>query len=216
MTRSRVDERPLVDPPRTPNGFAGGANRPEARALRRAAYAACGWALLYSGYRAYYALGGTVGMFGVPVSEQQWRAVNAAGAAILLGVALLPLVFVRPWGRAIPRGVKLAAAWVGCVGAVMHAVVDIITRSLSLAGLLHLDFPFWATIDVRESDLQDLLLNEPWFLLEGGLLGLVGWHALRSAAGRRRWVLSALAAVAVLSTIGVLSSLGVIGRVIVG
>jgi hypothetical protein len=30
------------------------------------AYAACGWALLYAAYRGYYALGGTVGMFGLP------------------------------------------------------------------------------------------------------------------------------------------------------
>jgi hypothetical protein len=189
---------------------------PAARGLRRCAYAACGWALFYAAYRAYYAFGGTVGMFGVPVSEQQWRQINAIGAVILLIVAVIPLAFVQPWGRAIPLWLKLAAAWTGCVGAVMHAIVDMITRSLDLAGIIHLELPFFSTVDVRAADLQDLLFNEPWFLIEGILLGLVGWYVLRSEARRRLWVLSAIGAIAVLSVIGVLSSIGVIGRFVVG
>jgi len=55
------------------------------------AYAACGWALLYAAYRLYYALGGTVGMFGTPVSMSQWRLINAVGAAIILILAVLPV-----------------------------------------------------------------------------------------------------------------------------
>ena len=35
-----------------------------------------GWALLYAAYRGYYALGGTAGMFGTPVSFSQWRFIN--------------------------------------------------------------------------------------------------------------------------------------------
>jgi hypothetical protein len=54
-------------------------------------YAACGWALLYAAYRSYYALGGTVGMFGTPVSMSQWRLINAVGAAIILVLAVLPV-----------------------------------------------------------------------------------------------------------------------------
>ena len=50
-----------------------------------------GWALWYAIYRAYYGFGGTVGMFGTPVSEAQWRGINLAGAALLLGVAVLPV-----------------------------------------------------------------------------------------------------------------------------
>jgi hypothetical protein len=36
------------------------------------------WGFWYAIYRAYYGLGGTVGMFGVPSSETQWRAINLA------------------------------------------------------------------------------------------------------------------------------------------
>ena len=46
------------------------------RWAKRLAYAACGWALLYAAYRGYYALGGTVGMFGTPVSMSQWRLIS--------------------------------------------------------------------------------------------------------------------------------------------
>src|ERR687897_1681921 len=48
--------------------------------LRWVSLAAAGWALAYALYRAYYAVGGAAGMFGVPVSESQWRFVNGAGA----------------------------------------------------------------------------------------------------------------------------------------
>jgi hypothetical protein len=40
-------------------------------------------------------------------------------------------------------------------------------RALSLAGLLTTDFPFWLSIDRRQSDLPDLLFNEPLFWSKG-------------------------------------------------
>ena len=89
-------------------------------------------------------------------------------------------------------------------------------RILSLAGMLHMDFPFFASIDRRESDLQDLLLNEPWFLVEGLLWGALGWFGVASARARRLWVASGVVATAALTVIGVLSTVGIIGRFIVG
>jgi len=65
----------------------------------RASVLAAGWAFGYGMYRAYCALGGTFGMFGVPVSESDWRRINANGAIIILVGALLPIVMVRGWGR---------------------------------------------------------------------------------------------------------------------
>src|ERR687898_1420374 len=180
------------------------------------AYGACGWALLYAAYRGYYALGGTVGMFGTPVSMSQWRLINAEGAAIILIGAVLPVATLPLWQRRQARLVLLALCWVIAVGCVMHALVDATARNLSLAGMLHMDFPFFASIDRRESDLQDLLLNEPWFLVEGLLWGTLGWLMLASARSRRLWVASGLVATVILTVIGVLSTLGIIGRFIVG
>jgi hypothetical protein len=50
-------------------------------------------------YRGYYALGGTVGMFGTPVSMSQWRLINAEGAAIILIAAVLPIATFPLWQR---------------------------------------------------------------------------------------------------------------------
>ena len=180
------------------------------------AYAACGWALLYAAYRGYYALGGTFGMFGVPVSLDQWRLINAVGAAIILVGAVLPVATLPLWKRRRTRSVLLALCWVVAVGCLMHALVDITARIFSLAGVLRMDFPFFSHIDRRVADLQDLLLNEPWFLVEGLLWGALGWFGLVSARRRRLWVASGVVATVALTVIGVLSTVGIIGRFIVG
>jgi hypothetical protein len=180
------------------------------------AYAACGWALLYAAYRGYYALGGTVGMFGTPVAMSQWRLINAVGAAIIFILAVLPVATLPLWQRRQVRLVLLALCWVIAVGCVMHALVDATARILSLAGVLHMDFPFFASINRREADLQDLLLNEPWFLVEGLLWGVLGWLRLESVRSRLLWVASGVVATLALMVIGVLSTVGIIGRFIVG
>ena len=180
------------------------------------AYTACGWALLYAAYRGYYALGGTVGMFGTPVSTSQWRLINAVGAAIIFIGAVLPVATLPLWQRRRARLVLLGLCWVIAVGCVMHALVMVTARILSLAGVLHMDFPFFASIDRREADLQDLLLNEPWFLVEGLLWGALGWFRFESVRSRRLWVASGVVATVALTVIGVLSTVGVIGRFIVG
>ncbi len=181
-------------------------------------YLACAWALLYALYRGYYALGGSVGMFGTPVSESQWRLVNGVGAALILLAAILPLATARMWRNPRARVALLTIGWVIAVGCVMHGLVDAITRLLSMAGLLYMEFPFFVagSVDRRASDLQDLFLNEPWFLGEGLLWGALCWVELASARARRWWLASALATVALLTVIGVLSSAGIIGRFIIG
>jgi len=182
----------------------------------RLGYAAGVWALLYAAYRGYYALGGTIGMFGTPVSESQWRQINAVGAALLVMAAIVAFASTRLWARRYARIALLVFAWVAFTGCVMHGLVDIATRLLSMAGVIHMEFPFWASIDRRASDLQDLFLNEPWFLIEGLLWGALGWLGLTTNRARRWWLLSALTAIALLTANGLLTSTGVLGKVIIG
>jgi len=185
--------------------------------LRWASRAAAAWALAYTLYRAYYAAGGTFGMFGVPASETQWRLVNGVGAAILLVAAMAPLVMLVAWRRPAVRPVLLALCWVVTVGCVTHAAVDMTQRVLSLTGLLTLDYPLWVSVDRRQADLQDLLFNEPWFLIEGLLWGAIAWSSgLRRAPRARWWLASALVAILALTVVGLLSATGVIGKVIIG
>ncbi|MEU8355531.1 hypothetical protein AB0C27_05890 [Nonomuraea sp. NPDC048882] len=174
------------------------------------------WGLLYSAYRAYYALGGTAGMFGTPVSQAQWLAINAVGAGILLVAAVLPVAALPLWRRRSGRRAMLALCWVAAVGCVMHALVDSVQRALSLAGLLHIELPFWRSLDRRTADLQDLLFNEPWFLIEGLLWAALALTSLNAGTQRRRWLAGAGIAVAVLTAVGLLSATGVIGTFIVG
>lgn len=155
-------------------------------------------------------------MFGTPVSMSDWYFINAVATALLLGAAVVPVVTQGLWTRSPWRRLLLGAAWIVAVGCIMHALIGITTRVLSLAGLLTIDYPFFRAIDTTAADLQALFFNEPWFLVEGLLWAAMGWTALSSDPARRRWVLSAGGAIAALTLIGILSSLGVIGRFIAG
>jgi hypothetical protein len=171
------------------------------------------WSAAYAAYRAYYAFGGEVGMIGEPVSRSDFRMVNAVGALIILGAGVLALVAVRI--RQV-RGALPVLGWIGGVGCCMHALVDTTLRVLSLTGAHPTELPadFWLSFDRRSSDLQDLFLNEPWFLVEGLL-----WAALAlvhvAPARRRAWLVSAVAACGALTIIGTLSGLDVIGSFVV-
>ena len=75
---------------------------------------------------------------------------------------------------------------------------------------------FFASIGRGEADLQDLLLNEPWFLVDGLLWGTLGWFGFASVRDRRLWVASGVVATVALTAIGVLSTIGNVGTFIVG
>jgi hypothetical protein len=175
-----------------------------------------GWGLVYAVYRGYYAFGGTAGMFGTPTSETDWRAINLAAAALLLVVALLPVAVLPLWQWPRARPVLLAVCWVLAVGFTMHGLVDDVERVLSLTGTLHIHYPFFARVNRQAADVQDLVFNETWFLSEGILWGILGWKGLGRSPGRRRWIVTALTAIAVLTVIGLLSAFGVIGKLIIG
>jgi hypothetical protein len=192
--------------------------RRDLRPLTLVSVAVAVWGLCYALYRSYYALGGTLLLPGTPADPTQFRRINAAAVVILTVAAVLPVAVLPLWRRPRARAVLLAVWWLVAVGCSMHALIDIIQRVLSLAGLLRIEYPatVWASIDDRTADLQDLFLNEPWFLLEGLGFGALAWIVLGAGRGRRLWVGSAIAATLALTVIGLLSATGVIGRVIIG
>ncbi|MFY9913987.1 MAG: hypothetical protein WAK18_04925 [Nocardioidaceae bacterium] len=175
----------------------------------RAVVALAVWSVAYAGYRAYYALGGQIGQIGQPVSAGEYRAINAVGAGIIALAGVLPLVAIRvgPLRRALP-----AIGWLGAVGCCMHALVDISLRLLSVTGVRPTQLPstVWRSFDRQLADLQDLLLNEPWFFVEGLLWGALGFGFVQ-ASRQRAWVVTALGACAVLTAVGLLTGLGAIG-----
>ena len=183
----------------------------------RASRLAAVWSLGYGLYRCYYALGGTIGMLGTPVSLAQWRRINAIGAAMLFITAVLAIVLVNAWAYRRARPFLLVLCWIITVACVSHALVNIVQRIASLSGALTISYPFWQTIDRKTADLQDLFFNEPWFLIEGLLWAAIAWTAaLRESPHRLWWVGSAVAATIASTMVGLLSAFGVIGRMIVG
>jgi len=99
--------------------------------------------------------------------------------------------------RAVPRGVGVR--------------VRLLSDLFSITGVHPTQLPsdVWLSFDRQAADLQDLLLNEPWFLIEGLLWAGLG-VAFTSAPRRRAWTLSVVSGVLLLSAVGVLSGLGVI------
>lgn len=193
--------------------------RPEAgRYITRLTLMASVSAAGYGLYRAYYGLGGTFGMFGEPASDQQWRAINLVAAALLFGAAVLPLAARPLWHRQWPRRFLLAVSWVIAVACIGHAFINDILRVLSLAGVYDVFYPpeVWIDVDRRAADLQDLLFNETWFLLEGGLWFALAWTVMGPVTSRRQWVASAVLAIALATLVGLLTAFGVIGRAVIG
>ena len=186
------------------------------REIRLVSIATGAWGLAYGLYRGYYALGGTGWLPGVPADPAQFRLVNGVGAVILLLAAATPLALLPLWARPRARVLGLAVCWLVAVGCVMHGLVDIGQRVLSLTGHLRIDYPRWTSINSRTADLQDLFFNEPWFIVEGLGFGLIGWLVLGRPRPRRWWVGSGLVAVAILTVVGLLSALDVIGSFILG
>jgi hypothetical protein len=170
--------------------------------------------VLYALYRGYYWFGGTVGMVGRPASQAQWRAINLAGAVIVLVLALLPVVMLPLWERPRLRPVLLAVCWVLAVGYIMHGIVQDAQRVLSLAGALRIHYPGYVAVNRHAADVQDLAFNETWFLAVGLLWAVLAWISLGRSLARRWWTGTALAAVAVLTAVGMLSAVGVIDRFI--
>ena len=175
------------------------------------------WAFGYGAYRSYYALGGTIGMLGTPLSHDDWIRINAIAGVLLFAATLLPMLILRAWRNRGAQPLLLAIAWIIAVGCCSHALIGIPQRIASLAGVLTIEYPFWRSIDPRMADLQALFFNEPWFLIEGLLWGAIAWSgALRDSTWKTWWIGSAVGATVVLTVIGLLSAFGVMGRWVVG
>lgn len=81
------------------------------RSLRRISWITALWSLGYGLYRAYYALGATVGMTGTPVSKVQWIRINAVAAIMLFGTAVRAVAMMRLWKWSRVQPFLLAVCW---------------------------------------------------------------------------------------------------------
>lgn len=156
-----------------------------ARYAAWAAYAACAWAFAFAALSFYWAAGGTAGAETIgeavtkPVLARDpgWIALLwATGALKALG-GLLALALVQPWGRVIPRWMRLTAAWGAGALMFLYGGASMVQFSLMSAGVLSVPASVGTTA-VR----WHLLLWEPWWMLGGLLFMAAAWLAGRRGA----------------------------------
>jgi hypothetical protein len=148
-----------------------------------AAYAACVLAFLYAAVSFYWAGGGTAGLSTIGGTlEQLGRAREPALIAVVWGagvlkalVGLLALALVRPWRRAFPRRVLLAAAWGGAVLLIAYGGLFTLGGMLVVTGVI----PASGTADWTALRWHAFFWD-PWFLVWGLLLGTAAWYRTRT------------------------------------
>jgi hypothetical protein len=142
-----------------------------------AAYAACALALLSAVPSFYWALGGTAGLDTVGGTlEELARARDPRGVALGVAAGLLKvagglLALARPWGRVVPRGLLLGAAWAASAVLTAYGGLLVAVGALVLTGVISPSGP----VD-RTALRWHVLVWDLWFLVWGLLLGVATWH----------------------------------------
>jgi hypothetical protein len=162
------------------------------RASTIAGYAVAFWSVLYLLPHLVWALGvraGFVALHPSIATFPQWRTINWIASGILGIAALLGLALRRRSPNTAVHRAKLTIAWFGACIATAHGLVGIGMRIETICGWPQPAVPAWLY--------WDLLVFEPWFLIEGVLLAVAGSMLLSSSSQRNRWALLYIAGTAV-------------------
>lgn len=163
---------------------------PRPRYLVWTGYAVFIWSIAYMLPHLYWALGGTLGLSMLKPSVlelPQWQMINWVAAVFLTAAGFLGLALIYLKKRSFLSWLLLTIALAGCSLATSHGIYGIINRILQMAGVAGLESgPF--NINEHAYVVWDLVLFEPWFLIEGILLGLVGWYDLNKPRHRQIWL----------------------------
>jgi hypothetical protein len=190
-----------------------------------AGYAAAACAVLRLPMHLYYGLGGTAGLSAAEpsiaalpnglspeVAGLAWRAAHLGTALLLIGVAVLSVALVRPWGRRLPSAALIVPAFAVSVVAMGYAAGAVLTRVGDVAasasprlldGLADvaarlgpsgpeqaaLRYAGWLSDPpVSAYPITGLTALEPWALALGLLVALAAAHRLGGPAARRIWL----------------------------
>ncbi|MBU8878219.1 DUF3995 domain-containing protein [Bacillus sp. FJAT-29790] len=138
----------------------------------------------------YWALGGRMGLFllkpSVAVSSQ-FQLINWVATPIFIAAGLVGLGFIYLGNRKILRLLLLSISVLGCSIATAHGIFGIIYRGLQITGVIGLEN---GTFDIHDDMyvVWDLVIFEPWFLIEGILFAIAGWSQLKRARSRKVWL----------------------------
>lgn len=159
------------------------------RPLRVVSTVLFGWSVLYALPHLYWGLGGEAGFSVLKRSATEtgvWEAANVFAFVLIVLAGLLGLALQR-FCEPLPRLLLLAVVSLGCAVAAAHGVYGIVYRAAQASGVTSLDGEVFR---VREHSwvLWDMLAIEPWFLVEGLLLGTTGYLAQDASDGRQLWL----------------------------
>lgn len=140
------------------------------RSTAWAGYAACAWALVFTVPHIYWAVGGTAGLAGHPMTGALLM-VNLAAIPLCLIAAGVALGTVQSWGQTVPRWLLLTGAW--GAGAVLgvRGIVGLVQRARSFGQI--------------GSQPVLAVFADPWFLFGGILFSVAAWDYQRRSRDRR-------------------------------
>jgi len=179
------------------------------------AYSAFWFTIAFIPIHVYWALGGTFWLPPAALNPMYKAAVQVGnwGVAVLLAIgALIVLAMAGAVGRRVHPVLVLTPMWIGSVVCLSHAIFGFITKGLYLSGVRDaVNFPELPDVSAataaaanHTAAVVDIAVFEPWFLIEGLLLLLVGWQFLRTPKGRRRWQMSIIVGAALIDLFGTL------------
>ena len=153
-------------------------------------YAVFIWSIAYMLPHLYWALGGTSGltMLKPDISESpQWEMINWVASGFLTAAGLLGITAIYFRKRKYLSWLFLTVLLAGCSLSTAHGIYGIVNRILQITGVAGVDsVPF--NSKQHAYVLWDLFLYEPWFLIEGILLGFLGWCFMNKPRGKQIWL----------------------------
>ncbi|MBM7551634.1 DUF3995 domain-containing protein [Thalassobacillus pellis] len=167
------------------------------RNLVWAGYAVFIWSIAYMLPHLYWALGGTIGLSLLKESIAEaayWKMINWVASGFLTAAGFLGIAFIYFRKQKIIGWFLLAIALIGCSISASHGIYGIIYRLFQITGVVEMETGAFNVAD-HKFVLSDLLLFEPWFLIEGILLGVLGWCYLNKPRSRKIWLILCTAGV---------------------
>lgn len=149
------------------------------------------WSMAYMLPHLYWALGGRVGLSllkpGVAASSQ-FELINWISLPIFIVAGLVGLGFIYLGKSKILSIMLLSISVLGCSIATAHGIFGIIYRGLQITGAIGLEN---RTFDIHDDMyvVWDMVIFEPWFLIEGILLAIAGWCFLKGTRSRKVWLM---------------------------
>lgn len=148
------------------------------------------WSIAYMLPHLYWALGGRTGLFLLKpdvAASSQFELINWISLPFFIAAGLVGIGFIYLAKSKILHGLLLFVALCGCSIATSHGIFGIIFRGLQITGVIDLENRAFNMHDDMYV-VWDMVIFEPWFLIEGIFLAIAGWYSLKETRSRKVWL----------------------------